>query len=91
MMTYSRPDKRYPKFWNKLRFVIFTRDHFRCQMCGKKLDRSAKGRIPVCHHKIPVAYGGSHYPDNLETLCPRCHRFVHRVYLAKKKKNEKVK
>ena len=89
MGKYIRPDDRYPKNWNKLRYVIFTRDHFRCQICGKKLDRSTKDRIPVCHHIIPVGYGGSHKFDNLETLCPRCHRFVHRKYLAKKK--QKVK
>ena len=90
MGKYKRPDKRYPENWNRLRHVIFTRDHYRCQMCGKKLDRSSKSRIPVCHHIVPVGYGGSHAFSNLETLCSRCHRFVHRKYLAKKKK-QKVK
>lgn len=85
MGKYIRPDDRYPKNWNKLRHVIFKRDHYRCQICGKKLDRSTKGRTPVCHHIIPVGYGGSHSFNNLETLCPRCHRFVHRKYLNKKK------
>ena len=88
-MTYSRPDDRYPKSWNRLRHLIFARDHYRCQICGKKLDRSTKGRIPVCHHIKPIAYSNDNSFKNLITLCPRCHRRIHRIYLSKKEKEGK--
>ena len=88
MTKYNRPDERYPESWNRLRYVIFKRDHYICQMCGKKLDKSNEMRKPVCHHIIPIKCGGSHHFDNLLTLCPRCHYLVHKEYI--KKKNDEL-
>lgn len=83
-MSYKRPDKRYPKNWNRLRHWVFKRDHYTCQMCGRRLSRrsgSPKSRKPICHHKIPIGMGGSHHSSNLQTLCRRCHRLVHKDWL----------
>lgn len=60
-------------------------------MCGKKLNPKSenKNRHPVCHHIIPVGYGGSHNWDNLTTLCPRCHAYVHRKHIQKKRSKKR--
>jgi len=76
-MFYLRPSDKYPKNWNRIRHVIFTRDHYICQRCGIKCDRSTPSRYPNCHHIKPVSKGGSHSWDNLITLCRRCHKEVH--------------
>jgi 5-methylcytosine-specific restriction enzyme A len=77
---YLRPDGRYPKNWNRLRHVIFKRDHYICQMCGRKCDKSTLDRVPNCHHIKPVSKGGNHSWDNLITLCRRCHRKIHGLH-----------
>jgi len=84
MTKYKRPSKKYPDSWNRLRHVIFERDHYICQMCGKKLDRSSPSRVPVCHHIKPLGIGGSNSFNNLVTVCPRCHEIIHYKYLQKK-------
>lgn len=65
-MKYIRPDERYPENWHKLRFAIFKRDGYQCQKCGSKTNLE-------CHHLRPIWAGGSHHPNNLITLCRRCH------------------
>lgn len=78
-MVYRRPNEKYPRNWNRLRFVIFKRDHYMCQMCGIKCDSETLSRRPNCHHIIPISKGGSHSWDNLTTLCDRCHRIIHGI------------
>ncbi len=54
----------YPPFWNYLREVVLSRDGNRCQVSG------CPSRVTLhVHHKIPVAKGGEHIPDNLVSLC----------------------
>jgi len=84
MSRYKRPSKLYPQNWNKLRFAIFNRDNYICQMCGVKCRIGGGNRAPHCHHIVPVKYGGKHTWNNLQTLCKRCHRLVHKEYLEKK-------
>ncbi len=80
-----RPDNRYPKYWNKLRFKIFYMDKFKCQLCGRKtIPHSKTDRMTTCHHIKPVGLGGEHSIENLVTLCQRCHRFIHEDYIRKK-------
>lgn len=68
----GREDERYPENWNRIRFWVFNRDHYTCQLCGRShLTR------PECHHLIPVGRGGSHHENNLITTCNFCHRKVH--------------
>ncbi len=64
----------YGKKWYKIRDQIRKRDCYRCQVCGV-----LEGDQPFhVHHKIPFKLFSSsetaNHPDNLITLCPRCHR-----------------
>jgi 5-methylcytosine-specific restriction endonuclease McrA len=71
---YERPDERYPINWNKLRFYIFKRDNYTCQRCGRKSPNNLQ-----CHHRRAIGMGGSSHPDNLITLCAKCHDEVSRL------------
>ena len=73
-MSYRRPDSRYPLNWNKLRYYIFKRDRYICQICGR-----GPLRHPVCHHLRPVGVGGSHHSNNLITVCNSCHKRIHNI------------
>jgi hypothetical protein len=54
----------------ELRSQILLRDDFKCQECSyyKHLE---------VHHIIPKSKGGSDDPENLVTLCQRCHDRKH--------------
>lgn len=56
------------KRWRLFRWSILERDGFRCVQCG------ARGRLEV-DHIIPVrdAPDRAYDPENLQSLCPRCH------------------
>jgi len=73
-MPYVRPSPLYPKNWNRLRFYIFDRDNYICQICGKKCDGLTPSRKPECDHIRPISRGGTHHPNNLQCLCSSCHR-----------------
>lgn len=61
-----------------LRFRIFKRDNYRCQLCG----RSAQDGVTLeVDHKVPRAKGGSNDPSNLWTLCFDCNRGKRDTYL----------
>ena len=65
-------DPRYPKSWNKIRFYVFKRDNYTCRICGRRTMR------PHCHHIIPISKANSSsHPNNLVTLCSRCHKRIH--------------
>lgn len=73
---YIRPDERYPINWNKIRFYVFKRDNYTCQRCGRNgLTK------PHCHHIRPVGRGGNHHPNNLMTLCEKCHKEKHKNHV----------
>ncbi|MCY4360814.1 MAG: HNH endonuclease [Gammaproteobacteria bacterium] len=53
--------------WARLRKQVFTRDGYRCVLCG----RASKLH---CDHIQPLVSGGSETdPANLQTLCRGCH------------------
>ena len=54
------------KVTNKMRFAIYSRDGYRCKMCGRKRDDLE------IDHIIPIAKGGKTTMNNLQTLCHRC-------------------
>ncbi len=56
------------KVSNKLRFLIYSRDGYRCRKCGIS-DRYAQLEID---HIIPISKGGKTTYDNLQTLCHKC-------------------
>lgn len=67
-----RPGRRYNgRRWDIVRGYVFDRDGHACRECG------ASYRLLNCHHKRPVAEGGSYQTWNLITLCHRCHARRH--------------
>lgn len=54
-----------------LRFQVFKRDGYRCQICGATAQDGARLEID---HKHPVSRGGGNEPGNLWTLCFDCNR-----------------
>jgi hypothetical protein len=51
---------------------VLDRDGWRCTTPG-----CSQARFLDVHHVVPRARGGSNRPDNLVTLCRRCHRAAH--------------
>lgn len=66
-MTY-RPGPNYPQNWNKLRFALFRKYNYTCQLCGNY----SKGNLHL-HHLVPIGLGGSNSSSNLIPLCSDCH------------------
>lgn len=46
--------------------------------CGRKCVECGSEEELEIHHRVPVAEGGTHDEDNLETLCRSCHMEKHR-------------
>lgn len=56
--------------WQKLRDEIRRRDNYQCRLCGAP----EKNRRHDVHHRIPFRVTGDNSPENLLTLCLKCHR-----------------
>jgi len=69
-------------FWNVREYVLY-RDNHTCQHCGKSKDT-----VLNVHHIESRRTGGDR-PDNLITLCEKCHKDYHRgkIELPVKKNN----
>jgi len=69
-------------FWNIREYVLY-RDNHTCQYCGKSKDT-----VLNVHH-IESRRTGGNRPDNLITLCEKCHKDYHRgkIKLEIKKHN----
>ena len=63
------------RFWPIIMFAILKRDNNTCTECGKT-EMSGNYQIHV-HHIIPRWAGGTDHPQNLRTLCAKCHTKVH--------------
>jgi 5-methylcytosine-specific restriction endonuclease McrA len=55
-----------------VRQAVLDRDHDQCQLCGTGGDN----RLQL-HHLEYRSQGGTHAPENLITLCYKCHEDVH--------------
>lgn len=55
---------------------VFSRDGWRCQLCGKKLNQKHKGSYrddaPELDHIIPLSKGGEHSYTNTQCACRKC-------------------
>ena len=54
---------------------IFERDRWICQLCGRKVNRSAVAphpKSPTLDHVVPLAKGGRHEPANVQCAHFRC-------------------
>ena len=57
---------------SRMRRLVLARDGYRCQAAG-----CGRAQHLQIHHRTPVGTGGRTTPDNLITLCGRCHRALH--------------
>ncbi|MGI6701138.1 MAG: homing endonuclease associated repeat-containing protein [Christensenellales bacterium] len=55
----------------RLRFLIFSRDNFKCCACGASPAKDPSVELHI-DHIIPWAKGGETVIDNLQTLCSKC-------------------
>lgn len=53
------------------RYDILTRDHYKCQICGRTQN---DGAILEVDHIMPVSKGGLTTDENLQTLCHECNQ-----------------
>lgn len=51
-----------------VRYFVFDRDNYTCQVCGKSKDK-----ILHTHHIVYKSLGGTDRADNLITVCTECH------------------
>jgi 5-methylcytosine-specific restriction endonuclease McrA len=56
-----------------LRYFVLKRDHFTCQLCGRKQAEENYVRLEV-DHRTPVARWGRTVESNLWTLCRDCNQ-----------------
>jgi hypothetical protein len=68
LQTHSHPSLKWRK-WSEIKREVHERDGNCCTECGSTEGLEA-------HHIEPVAEGGTPRPQNLTTLCKRCHRGV---------------
>jgi 5-methylcytosine-specific restriction endonuclease McrA len=68
-------DKLTDPRWLSRRFQIIERDHSYCTFCGAFTDK------PQVHHKryIRGLNPWEYDDDDLTTLCPECHQYVHEI------------
>ena len=53
--------------YHEVRYYVFDRDNYTCQLCKKK------NKILNTHHIVYESHGGTNRADNLITLCTDCH------------------
>ena len=73
-------------FYNVKAYVI-DRDGYRCQS-RQKVEHD---KVLQVHHKVFRSQGGTNTPDNLVTLCRRCHEDLHAGMFALKARKSKTK
>lgn len=68
--TLKRTNGMSAGLTNERRREVYRRDGWRCALC----DDTRRLQI---HHVVPRSQGGSDFPENLITLCMRCHAAAH--------------
>lgn len=64
------------KVTNRMRFSIYSRDGYRCRMCGRSGEYC---NLEIDHIK-PISKGGKSTYDNLQTLCKECNKRKGNIY-----------
>lgn len=67
----SKSDRPDQLEWEQLRQKVLEQDRYRCMLCN------SYPREKHVHHIIPISKFGSNHPNNLITLCYRCHDNAH--------------
>lgn len=68
------------------RRIVLERDDNTCQYCGFK----GESNYMDVHHIITVIKGGTNLPENMVTLCRKCHNNADRCYISVNLLKEKV-
>lgn len=69
MMLRRMRSRKPPNSDRVYRARVFERDNWRCQLCGKKVDKRLRFPHPksaTLDHIIPLANGGTHVPENCQ-------------------------
>jgi len=72
--------------YNNLKAFLFSREHGRCQFCGKNI---VKGEKAHTHHIKPRSETGTDSPSNMALLHEDCHDELHKRGLYRKLKAPK--
>lgn len=69
--------RRYGVEWERVNpTLVFERDGWRCQLCGKHTPKARRGthyaNAPELDHRVPMSCGGSHTYSNTQTACRAC-------------------
>lgn len=68
---YKSRGKEYGEDWIEIRKIIYERDNWVCQECGRKCHGNGTKDKIQCHH---IDYNiMNNIPKNLITLCASCH------------------
>jgi hypothetical protein len=51
---------------------VYSRNEWKCQLCGADVGEEQQQTNPQCDHKVPAERGGATKLDNLQTLCVQC-------------------
>lgn len=73
--------QEYPSDWDKRRKIVYKRDNYTCQNCGRKGGPMGQAELHA-HHVVPKSKGGTHRVENLQTVCKECHDAIHGRRLA---------
>ena len=50
-----------------------------CEACNAYIQTDDKGRRTAKHHIVSRGAGGTNNPENLMSLCVKCHRAYHQI------------
>lgn len=65
--------------WKRLRDYVLKRDDCKCRTCGSAFN------VEIHHIKYPEVWGEED-PNDLITLCHKCHERIHQVDIERKNK-----
>jgi 5-methylcytosine-specific restriction endonuclease McrA len=66
--------RRNTNWAQKQRMRAMVRDNFKCRMGG--CEEATLYKLTI-HHLVPLSEGGTHYLENLVTVCKECHTLIH--------------
>jgi len=84
---YGRTTRDASSGWEYSRKVVIERDDFTCQECGSVGGPEGDVQLHV-DHIIPQVAGGSDDPENLQTVCRKCHMSMHESTPRERKATE---
>lgn len=65
-LPWVRSERTVSPEWSKIRRRVLVRDRQRCVFCGRQSK--------IVDHRLPVAWGGTDEPANLQTMCVLDHK-----------------